>query len=63
MGTLDNDGTVRELILALHPDEKRPYARSEELAAAGLRFPKGHLVDEGALLSDIFDGLATQPMS
>lgn len=53
VGTIDRDGMLAALIQALLPDEVRPYARAERLAAVGLRFLRGRLIDDHASLEDL----------
>jgi hypothetical protein len=54
VGTLDPDGKLRSMVLALSDQEvDRPYADAERRAAAGLRYLKGELVDRQAQLAEV----------
>jgi len=54
IGTLDPDGKLRSMVVALSSEEvDRPYAHAERRAAAGLRYLKSRLVDEKAELSNV----------
>jgi hypothetical protein len=59
VGTLDNDGKLRQLLLAFVPAAReRPYEYAERLADAGLAYLVARLVQEGALLSEVLGGTA-----
>jgi len=54
VGTLDQDGKLRRMVLALSSEQvERPYAVTERRAAAGLGYLKARLVDEHAELSAV----------
>ena len=54
VGTLDPDGILRAMVLALSDEQvDRPYAHAEARAAAGLEYLRRRLVDEKAELAEI----------
>ena len=56
MGSLDPEGSVRDLVILMRPqDAQRPYASAEWLAEAGLIVLDSELA-EGRLLSEIVEG-------
>jgi hypothetical protein len=57
VGSIDNDGRLRELIITFRPDlSEKPYYASEWLAEIGLSIIREEL-DSGAFLSDILLGI------
>lgn len=56
VGTLDESGKLREMIITLRPElSDRPYAHSEWLAEIGLSIIRNEL-EEGKYLIDIISG-------
>ncbi|HUW95205.1 MAG TPA: hypothetical protein VMW58_05420 [Anaerolineae bacterium] len=56
VGSLDRDGSLRELVRLMGPgDLQDPYEYAERLAEAGLQFLKHKIVDEELLLSDVLE--------
>jgi hypothetical protein len=57
IGSVDNDGRLRQLIMAVAPASgDRPYEYAERLADAGLALLGQRLVRDGALLFEVLGG-------
>ena len=54
IGTINSDGRLRDLVIALAPENaERPFAYAELAAHAGLEWLKTKLVDGHAMLSEV----------
>jgi len=54
-GTLDPDGIIRNLIMALYPETETPYRQAELLAGKGLEILQNHYnLTESLSFKDIF---------